>query len=223
MRRCFSATSVPTPSPIELLVAKLEALEVPTPPVPDVLTPGESARLAACERDRVALRRPVRTREEAFPALVLRALKQARYDPRNLGVSGLTVRGLPLHVADSPLPGRDLPRGAHAGGRALGRPRPARLARAGRVVLGARAGGRPGRVRRRRDLPRLAPRAAAVRHPGWDACFDGEITGAIGSGLFVASTRSSRATCPSAGFPATTSTRSGRRWSEGGRTTVPPR
>jgi len=52
--------------------------------------PSEAARVAAEASERVAeYVRSAGRGIEAFPALVLRALKQARYDPRNLGHSGL--------------------------------------------------------------------------------------------------------------------------------------
>jgi ribonuclease R len=82
----------PEPQSIQLLLAKLADLGVPTPPAPDVeaMSPSDAARVAAEASERVTeyVERAGRG-AEAFPALVLRALKQARYDPRNLGHSGL--------------------------------------------------------------------------------------------------------------------------------------
>jgi ribonuclease R len=82
----------PEPQSVELLLSKLADLEVPTPPAPDKdsMSPAEAARVASEASERVTeyVRQSGRGRE-AFPALVLRALKQARYDPRNLGHSGL--------------------------------------------------------------------------------------------------------------------------------------
>ena len=82
----------PEPQAVELLLAKLTDLEVPTPPVPkrETMAPADAARLAAAASERVAeYVQKGGHGAEAFPALVLRALKQARYDPRNLGHSGL--------------------------------------------------------------------------------------------------------------------------------------
>src|SRR5262249_2897192 len=80
----------PDPNSIELLLAKLADLGVPTPPAPDVLSPQTAAELAGEISRRVTEYAEQSGRgREAFPALVLRALKQARYDPRNLGHSGL--------------------------------------------------------------------------------------------------------------------------------------
>jgi ribonuclease R len=82
----------PEPQSIHLLLAKLADLGVPTPPAPDAeaMSPSDAARVAAAASERVTeyVERAGRG-AEAFPALVLRALKQARYDPRNLGHSGL--------------------------------------------------------------------------------------------------------------------------------------
>ena len=80
----------PDPQAVEHLLAKLADLGVPTPPAPDRLTPQQAATLAGEISTRIAeyVEQSGRGRE-AFPALVLRALKQARYDPRNLGHSGL--------------------------------------------------------------------------------------------------------------------------------------
>jgi ribonuclease R len=82
----------PEPQSVGLLLAKLADLEVPTPPAPrtESMSPSEAARIAAEASERVAdyVSKAGRGRE-AFPALVLRALKQAHYDPRNLGHSGL--------------------------------------------------------------------------------------------------------------------------------------
>src|SRR5207244_8476775 len=70
--------------------AKLADLGVPTPPVPETLSPQTAAALAGEISERVTEYTAQAGRgKEAFPTLVLRALKQARYDPRNLGHSGL--------------------------------------------------------------------------------------------------------------------------------------
>jgi ribonuclease R len=176
----------PEPQSVELLLAKLAGLEVPTPPVPEQLTPGEAAKLAARASERIAEYTEQSGRgRQAFPSLVLRALKQARYDPRNLGHSGLAskaychftspIRRYPdlvvhrallreLGVSDEPLP-EDLED----------------LAEWTSI--------------RERELSSVEYKADEIclawllEHrlfeEGWEAEFDGEIVGAIGSGVFV--------------------------------------
>jgi ribonuclease R len=178
----------PDPAAVSLLVAKLAALEVPTPPVPDEerLTPGLAAKLAGEISERVSEYVEASGRGvEAFPALVLRALKQARYDPKNLGHSGLAspaychftspIRRYPdlvchrallreLGVADEPQPD-DLPELAdHASAKE-------------RVIA---------QLEHRADDICLAWLLEDVLHDrGWETTFQGEITGVIGSGLFA--------------------------------------
>jgi ribonuclease R len=159
---------------------------VPTPPVPDDLTPNDAARVAAEVSELVTeyVDKAERGRE-AFPALVLRALKQARYDPRNLGHSGLAsaaychftspIRRYPdlvvhrallreLGAADEPLPD-DLGE--------LAKHTSERERTAAQIEYQA-------------DEICLAWLLDSVLFErGWDEPFEGEIIGLIGSGLFV--------------------------------------
>jgi ribonuclease R len=176
----------PEPQVVELLLAKLADLGVPTPPAPDRLGPADAALLAAAVSERVSdySARSGRGRD-AFPALVLQALKQARYDARNLGHSGLAstaychftspIRRYPdlvchrallreLGASDEPLPEALSEHADHASTRER---TAAQLEyRADELCLAWLL------ERRLFEL-------------GWETPFEGEITGVIPSGLFV--------------------------------------
>jgi ribonuclease R len=171
-----------------LLVAKLVELEVPTPPAPEAerTTPSAAAELAAAIGERVAeYTRTSGRGREAFPALVLRALKQARYDPANLGHSGLASRAychftspirrypdLVVHrallrelgIADDPAPDD----------------------------IGALAAHTSEQERDAAEVEYLADEICLawlleqrLFEQGWDEPFAGEVIGVIPSGLFV--------------------------------------
>ncbi len=176
----------PDPQAIELLFAKLAQLEVPTPPLPEHVAPAEAARLAARAATRVAEYAAQSGRgQEAFPTLVLRALKQARYDERNLGHSGLASRAY-AHFT-SPIrryPDLVCHRALLAEIGLAESPEPEGLAELAEWASD-----------REREAARVEYRADAIClawflerrlfDVGWDNHFDGEITGAIGSGIFV--------------------------------------
>jgi ribonuclease R len=176
----------PDPQAVELLLAKLADLEVPTPPVPEQLTPSDAARLAARVSSRIADYAAQAGRgEEALPTLVLRALKQARYDGRNLGHSGLASRAY-CHFTSPIRRYPDLV--CH---------------RALLAELGLADAELPDDLdelaewtsAREREAAQVEYRADALClawflerklfDEGWEASFDGEIVGAIGSGIFV--------------------------------------
>jgi ribonuclease R len=176
----------PEPQAVELLIAKLADLGVPTPPVPERLSPQQAAVLAGETSRRVAhyVSQAGRGRE-AFPSLVLRALKQARYDPANLGHSGLAstaychftspIRRYPdlvvhrallreLGLSDDPEP-EDLPSLAeHASEREREAAKLEYLAD---------------------DICLTWLLERRLFELGWDERWAGEVTGMIGSGLFV--------------------------------------
>jgi ribonuclease R len=80
----------PQPEAVSRLAAQLASLGVPTPPLPEHLSPSEAAE-AAGEMSR-AVASWVETKgkgRQALTTLVLRSLKQAWYSPRNIGHAGL--------------------------------------------------------------------------------------------------------------------------------------
>jgi ribonuclease R len=80
----------PDPPRVERLLAQLAALDVPTPPEPDALTSQEAgdAVSAAARLVDAEVRRRGHGRA-ALTSLVLRSLKQAHYQPGNVGHFGL--------------------------------------------------------------------------------------------------------------------------------------
>ena len=80
----------PEPARVEHLADQLASLDVPTPPLPETMTPQQAGDVVA--RSPASWRRGRRRGGQgriAFTSLVLRSLKQAYYAPRNLGHAGL--------------------------------------------------------------------------------------------------------------------------------------
>jgi len=80
----------PEPARVEHLVAQLAALDVPTPPLPEAMSPQQAGAVMG-EISRVVdehVRRTGRGRA-ALTSLVLRSLRQAHYSARNTGHHGL--------------------------------------------------------------------------------------------------------------------------------------
>jgi len=80
----------PEPARVQRLADQLAALGVPTPPLPDPLSP-QQAEDAVAEISQLVAAHVRRTGHgrAALTSLVLRSLKQARYEARNLGHAGL--------------------------------------------------------------------------------------------------------------------------------------
>jgi ribonuclease R len=176
----------PDPNSIELLLAKLADLGVPTPPAPDVLTPQTAAELAGEISRRVARYAEQSGRgREAFSALVLRALKQARYDPRNLGHSGLASRAYchftsPIRRYPDLVVHRALLRELGQGDD----PAPEELNElAEHTSVREREAAEVEYTADELCLAWLLEDTLFER--GWNEPFEGEITGVIGSGLFA--------------------------------------
>lgn len=184
----YRVHELPDPQAVNHLLAKLADLDVPTPPAPapEKLTPGLAAKLAAQTSEAVSeyVERSGRGRE-AFPSLVLRALKQARYDTRAIGHSGLAspayahftspIRRYPdllvhrtllreLGAADEPLPEGLSELAEHASVQER----------------------RYADIEYRADDICLAWLLEAVLFDrGWEETFEGEVNGVIGSGFFA--------------------------------------
>jgi ribonuclease R len=177
----------PDPQRVEFLIAQLASLDLPTPPLPDRLSPTEAGRLAA-EASRLVdaeARRRGHGRD-AYTSLVLRALKQAYYSHGNLGHAGLgspayahftsPIRRYPDLVAhrallaavgageEEPEPERVRPAGWHSSERER---EAARLERDADDVCAA--------FLLEREL----------FNAGWEREFQGEVSGVIGAGAFV--------------------------------------
>jgi len=177
----------PDPERIRWMVERLAALDVPTPPLPEAISPqqagdlaGEASRLVAREAKRRGHGR------EAYTSLVLRSLKQAHYADRNLGHAGLgspayahftsPIRRYPDLVAHRALlsaigAGEEAPRAE------------------GLSDVGAQCSERErDATRTERDADSvcasfLLERELFERGPG--TRFEGEVSGVVGAGAFV--------------------------------------
>jgi ribonuclease R len=165
----FRVHEQPDPAAIERLVAQLESLEVPTPPVPKVMSPTDAAQLVGEISTRVMeYQRATGRGGRVLTSLVLRALKQAYYSTRNIGHAGLASQSY-CHFTSPIRRYPDLV-----------------VHRALLATLGAEEPPSG-------DLEEIAARcsttereAAALEHAADDMCFDGEVTGVIEAGAFVA-------------------------------------
>ena len=177
----------PDPERTRRLVEQLAALDVPTPPLPDNLSPqqageltGEASRLVAREAERRGHGR------EAYTSLVLRSLKQAQYSDRNLGHAGLGSSAYchftsPIRRYPDLVVHRSLLSAIGAGEEA---PRAETLAE-----LGAHCS------ERERDATRIERDAYSVCacfllerelfERGPHTPFEGEVSGVVGAGAFV--------------------------------------
>jgi ribonuclease R len=177
----------PEPQSVQFLVERLESLGVPTPPLPESLSPQQAAD-AMGEISRLVAQHVRRTGhgQAALTSLVLRSLKQAYYSPRNVGHAGLASPNY-LHFT-SPIrryPDLIAHRALMSG---LGMddvaPRMSDLGEAGEHSSAMEREAM--QIERDADDVCLAFLLDKRLHEeGWDAAFGGEVVGLVGGGAFV--------------------------------------
>jgi ribonuclease R len=178
----------PDPPRIERMLEQLHDLEIPTPPLRGTLAPREAAELAAAA-SRLVTREATRRGHgrAAYTSLVLRSLKQARYSELNSGHAGLGSAAY-CHFT-SPIrryPDLIVHRALLA---TLGEGEPAPSATEAREVAWHCSERERGstRVERKADdvcAAFLLQRELGER--GAEASFEGEVSGLIRAGAFVA-------------------------------------
>ena len=177
----------PDPQRIAFLVEQLADLGVPTPPLPERLSPSEAGELAGEISSAVAREAARRGHgRDAYTSLVLRSLKQAYYSERNIGHAGLgssaythftsPIRRYPDLVAHRAL--------LSAIGAGEDEPQPEAVSEAGWRSSE--------REREAAAIERKADRVCAsflllgeLFEAGWKRSFEGEVSGVIGAGAFV--------------------------------------
>jgi ribonuclease R len=178
----------PEPARVKRLAEQLAALDVPTPPLPDPMSPqqaedaiGEISRLVDAH-----VRRTGRGRA-ALTSLVLRSLKQARYSPVNVGHAGLAsprychftspIRRYPDLICHRAL--------LSAVGGGEDAPEASRMDEAGEWSS-LRERDAMSIERAADDIARCFLLEAELFQRGWHAEWAGEVIGVIGAGAFVA-------------------------------------
>jgi ribonuclease R len=175
----------PEPQSVVFLADQLASLDIPTPPLPKQMTPQQAAD-AITEISRIVARESRGKR--AYSVLVLRALKQAYYTPRNLGHAGLgsprychftsPIRRYPDVVAHRALlQGLGIDEAAAPG---------YELEEAG--VLSSAAEREAMKIERDADdicLAFLLERVLSELDPNASHAFEGEVVGLIEKGAFV--------------------------------------
>jgi ribonuclease R len=177
----------PDPERIRWLIEQLAALDIPTPPLPESISPQQAGELAGVASRLVATEAERRRHgREAYTSLVLRSLKQAHYADRNLGHAGL---GSPAYCHFTSPIRRYPDLVAHRGLlSAIGAGEEAPRAE-GMAEVGAHCS------ERERDATRLERNADSVCacfllerelfERGPDTRFEGEVSGVVGAGAFV--------------------------------------
>ncbi len=179
----------PDPARIERLVDQLASLEVPTPPVPKQLSSSQAAELLGAMSASVQehVRRNNGRGRIALSSLILRSLKQAYYSPVNIGHAGLHSTAYchftsPIRRYPDLVCHRALLSAIGAGER---EPRRAELTELG-VWTSEREREALELERDSDDIAACFALERLLARDGPGEVFDGEITGLIPAGAFIA-------------------------------------